>query len=385
MGSQQKKKKGTGDQRNTISDLKREADQDAIRTAIQPVFEGTTFTPLIVTQKDFVEIWESIDPSQTNAPTAPAQVTGLNVVTGSNNNTLNLSWTASGSVGVIYYKIYRSLTTGTEVLINVSYTNSYSDDNLLSGTQYFYKVSAFNAYGLEGTLSAEVNATTTGIKPPMLQVHLDSNFNDTSPNAHNTLGNNGNGFLSPGQFGDAWKCNYPLSPPSIPAYDFLYWANHPTLQLNLSVGFSFSIWVYPVTFGVARKWLMLKADDINNEFVVAIEPTTLIVQFHVKKAASDFKRQTSTGLTVNAWNHVAGTFNGSSNVIEVYKNAVAGVASTAATSYQNTTSGEFKVGDIIGGPATIDNKIQGYIDEINFWQNVLTPTQITNLMNTNSP
>lgn len=165
MGSQQKKKKGTGDQRNTISDLKREADQDAIRTALQPTIEDISHTPQIVTQKDFVEVSESIDPSQTNAPTAPTQVTGLNVVV-IGNNQLNLTWTANGSAGVIFYNIYRSLTTGTEVLIDNSSTNSFSDITVNSGTTYFYKVAAVNIYGMVGTLSAEDSATTTGTPPP---------------------------------------------------------------------------------------------------------------------------------------------------------------------------------------------------------------------------
>jgi len=64
MGSHRRKKKGTSDNRSIVSDIKRQADQDALRTALQPTFEGTTYTPAIVAITDFVNVTESVDPSQ---------------------------------------------------------------------------------------------------------------------------------------------------------------------------------------------------------------------------------------------------------------------------------------------------------------------------------
>ena len=214
----------------------------------------------------------------------------------------------------------------------------------------------------------------------MLQLHLNSSFYDTSSNNHSIFGNNGNGFVSPGAFGTAWKCNSPTVSNPI---DYFYANDHASLRLDPSIGFSVSVWIYPTSLMAGnRKSFVSKRDDATNEWYLQIEPTTLLVQFGVKKAGVDYKRQTASGLTLNAWNHVAATFNSSTNAIQVYKNAVAGVASTAATQYEG---GPVTIWTVGTAAWTIDPFL-GYIDEIHFWQGmVLTSTQVTNMMNTNAP
>lgn len=64
MGSQRKKKKGTGDTREITSDIVRQQDQDAIRTAIAPIFEGTNHTVPIVPYIDHVNVTETTGGSQ---------------------------------------------------------------------------------------------------------------------------------------------------------------------------------------------------------------------------------------------------------------------------------------------------------------------------------
>lgn len=59
-----KKKKGTGDHREIISDIKRQQDQDAIRTALQPTFEGTLYVPPIINVIDYVFVTETTGASQ---------------------------------------------------------------------------------------------------------------------------------------------------------------------------------------------------------------------------------------------------------------------------------------------------------------------------------
>jgi Concanavalin A-like lectin/glucanases superfamily/Fibronectin type III domain len=168
MGSQSKRKKGTKDNRSIVSDIKRETDQDANRTALQPTFEGLAYSPVGISQTDYVDVTDTIDPLQTNAPTAPAQVTGLDVLTGSTNNSLNLIWTASPSPGVTYYNIYRSTTSGAEVLVNSTSSTSFIDTGLQGATRYYYKISAVNNAGIEGALSVEDSVITTGTLPAQI-------------------------------------------------------------------------------------------------------------------------------------------------------------------------------------------------------------------------
>jgi kumamolisin len=75
---------------------------------------------------------------------------------------INITWNAVS--GATAYKIYRSATAnGTFLAVGTITTASYSDENLLANTTYYYKVSAANASG-EGTQSSVATGTTT---PPL--------------------------------------------------------------------------------------------------------------------------------------------------------------------------------------------------------------------------
>ena len=260
-------------------------------------------------------------------------------------------------------------------------TNSYNNTGLTASTIYYYKVAAVDNASNIGTYSTQATGTTqaAGISPS-LQLHLDGNFTDSSTNNFTITANaNANGFLGSGQFGsNSWRCNYPTA-----GSDFLLRTDTANLRLDTTVGFSISVWVYPVTSytGSTRKTIVEKRDDASNMFTLQIEPTSLLVHFQVKEAGTDYKRVTATGLTINAWNHVAATFDSSSNTIAVYKAAVAGNSSSAATQYDATNT-DFRIGASV---ADITNtRIQGYIDEVQYFKGVvLTSTQVTNLMNTN--
>jgi len=64
LGSHHKKKKKTPNVNVVVADIKRDQDQDAIRTAIQPTFEGTNYMPPLRAMIDFVNVTETTDPSQ---------------------------------------------------------------------------------------------------------------------------------------------------------------------------------------------------------------------------------------------------------------------------------------------------------------------------------
>jgi len=86
------------------------------------------------------------------APSVPANLTGSAV----SQTAVTLNWTAStDNKAVAGYRIYRN---GTE--IGTSLTNSYSDTGLTAGTQYAYRVSAYDAAGNQSAQCAAVNITT---------------------------------------------------------------------------------------------------------------------------------------------------------------------------------------------------------------------------------
>jgi len=59
-----RKKKSTSDSRTVLNEIKKDQDRNALRTALQPTFEGTTYTVPIAAFIDFVNITESVDAAQ---------------------------------------------------------------------------------------------------------------------------------------------------------------------------------------------------------------------------------------------------------------------------------------------------------------------------------
>ncbi len=88
-------------------------------------------------------------------PAVPAAPTSLTATPG--NTQVSLSWT--GSAGAASYNLYRSTSTGTEVLYKSGLTAaSYTDTGLTNGTAYFYQVAAVSSAGTSGK-SGEASAT----------------------------------------------------------------------------------------------------------------------------------------------------------------------------------------------------------------------------------
>jgi hypothetical protein len=90
-------------------------------------------------------------PPDTIPPTIPTNLSASPV----SPTQFNLTWTASTSVGVTGYNIYRNGT-----LLGTSTTNAYSDTGLTPATYYTYTVSAYDAAGNVSALSSAVKHTT---------------------------------------------------------------------------------------------------------------------------------------------------------------------------------------------------------------------------------
>jgi hypothetical protein len=388
MGSQQKKKKRTKDVRSTTSEIKRTQDLDANKLALQPSFE-IGYSPTGVGTIDFVNISESINASQTNAPTAPAQITGLNVTPFSPSQ-LNLTWTASGAPGFAYYNIYRSTTTGTEVIFTTTTTNSYSDSGLDVGVTYFYKIAAVNSLGMIGIQSVEDSAQTPGVLSFRLQ--LNNDYSDsalfgvpTSTGGRVAVGNVA--FATPGKFGSHFaQLNVPNVPdPAVP--DIINGIDNPNIQGNYSVGYSISMWIYPTDISalsrqryIAFKWdtttpsINVQRLFITSAGIVVFRPAINGVSVGAEK----------TGWIINSWQHLAVTYNAVTNTPLVYRNGVVGTSSVITDTVPNSfINYHLYIG--VDPQDQSNTYYRGRADEVQFFKGiVLTPTQVTNLMNTNS-
>ena len=92
----------------------------------------------------------------------------IGTVTVVSQTALTVSWTCAATNEDGYY-IYRSTdgTTYTQVGTAVEDATSYADTGLASYTLYYYKVRAYNAYGLSDLSGAASGTTTIDLDPPI--------------------------------------------------------------------------------------------------------------------------------------------------------------------------------------------------------------------------
>jgi P pilus assembly chaperone PapD len=97
------------------------------------------------------------DASNGGSITVP--VTGTGVVA---TRVVNLQWLPSSSAGILGYYAYRSTVTGgpyTKLVGSAIPGTSYSDNNVISGTAYYYVVTAVSLNGSESSYSSQVEVS----------------------------------------------------------------------------------------------------------------------------------------------------------------------------------------------------------------------------------
>ncbi len=123
------------------------------------VANGTTYYYVVSAVSACGESGNSNEASATPAAAAvPAAPTGLTAMAGPGAKKVSLSWTASS--GATSYNVKRSTTSGgpyTTIATGVT-TTSYTNTGLISGTTYYYVVSAVNSAG-ESSNSSQASAT----------------------------------------------------------------------------------------------------------------------------------------------------------------------------------------------------------------------------------
>jgi fibronectin type 3 domain-containing protein len=122
---------------------------------------GITYFYVVSAVNVFGESPNSNEVSATpSAPTAPNPPSAL-TAKASGKKKVNLSWTQSNSPGLTANRIYRATASnGTYNLIaTISPNTSFNNTGLVSGTTYFYRVTAVNGSGLESASSNTASAT----------------------------------------------------------------------------------------------------------------------------------------------------------------------------------------------------------------------------------
>ena len=177
----------------------------------------------------------------------------------------------------------------------------------------------------------------------------------------------------PGLLNNAVNCN----PTNALQIDGLV-ENTPNGNVNLHMvaDRTVSLWLFPKNNGLFRPTALVAGvynDITGGEWVMFYNPTAVSVEVALVDAAFNFYSVTSA-MPVT-WNHVVMTFNHAAKSISMYLNGV--LVGSATAPALNILTIPFVMGD----DGTQDNNGQCAVDELDVWNRILTPAEITDLYN----
>jgi hypothetical protein len=310
--------------------------------------------------------WEDSQP-----PTAPSGL-AANGATGK----ATLSWSAAtDNVGIARYDVYRSTTSGFPPSpanrIGQTAGTSYVD-NVAAGT-YYYVVRAEDAAGNVGPASNEVGVTVSNTTPPPPTGLVAAyNFDAGAGTALSDVSGNGNnGTIANGTWSTAGHSGGALS--------FNGTSTSATVadsaSLDLTSGMTLEAWVSPSALGTAWRTAVLKEQPPSNlTYALYANTDTTRPSAHVFTSSGESILKGTSVLTLNAWNHVAATYDGTT--LRVYLNGVQTGSSTNGKAISVTT-GKLK----IGGNAIWGEWFKGLIDDVRIYDRALGASEIQTDMN----
>jgi fibronectin type 3 domain-containing protein len=301
-------------------------------------------------------------------PTAPTGLSG----TAQGSSQVNLSWSAAtDDVGVAGYRLERCTGAGCTNFAQVATPTgtTYSDTGLAASTTYRYQLRAADAAGNLGPYSGIAEATT-GAAPP-IPPGLVAGWTFSEGIGATTADVSGNGntgtitsatWSTQGRYGGALSFNGTSSIVRVPA----------SASLNLTTGMTLSGWVRPSVS--LDGWRTIVHRQTDAYFLTASGDSpgrpagggTLgsFVSYVSAPAANP----------VNAWTHVALTYDGAT--LRLYVNG-AQVATRAAGGTVQSGSNPLW----IGGNQPYGEFFQGLIDEVRVYNRALSPTEVQTDMN----
>jgi fibronectin type 3 domain-containing protein len=305
----------------------------------------------------------------TLAPTDPTGLTASVVDSGQ----INLAWTAStDNVAVTGYRVERCLGAGCINFVQVAAPTSpsFSNTSLTASTSYSFRVRAADAAGNLSGYSSVVSATTAGLPPPGTGLVLAYSFNagsgttviDASSNGNNgTI--NGATWSTQGRYGGALSFNGTSNMVVIPN----------SASLNLSAGMTLQAWIMPTA--VQSGWRTVMQREVDAYFLNASNDNGPLIPSGGGHIGDQVQWVSgSTASPVNAWTHLAMTYDGAQ--MRLYVNGVLAAGQTATGPIQ-TNSNALR----IGGNVPYGEFFQGLIDEVRVYNRALSQAEIQTDMN----
>lgn len=279
-------------------------------------------------------------------PNAPATLTAAPTGTG-----IALVWAASG--GATSYTVQRSVAgSGSWADVVTQVGTTYTDTPPSAGTKYSYRVRATNAIGDSGySPTASMTAALGSYWTFNASGGLTDIVNARTLTASGTVTDQTGAIDGAKGFAGA---------------SWLAAANNSLDYLR--AGFSVGFWVYPAALGAGRVFICRDPFNGNNREWYFLDTPGFAV---CNSAGAAFNATSSIAPTINAWNHVFGTFDGIN--ARVYVNGALG--GTSATLTGTLTPGyvqEMRIGADTSG----NRRFIGRIDEVGIFHTTLTLSEI---------
>jgi glucose/arabinose dehydrogenase/chitodextrinase len=307
--------------------------------------------------------------ADTVPPSAPS---GLTATPGGGGQ-INLAWNPSADDNAVAaYRVERCQGANCTNFVEVgtSTVAAFSDSGLAASTTYRYRVRAADTQLNLGDYSNVASATTSATPPPPTGLVAGYSFDAGSGSSVADVSGNGNtGAITAatwvsGKYGGALSFNGTNARVSVPA----------STSLNVTSAMTLMAWVQPTASQSGWRTIMqrepdayvLNASNANGP----LRPSgggTLGGSFQWVSGP--------TASPVNAWTHVALTYDGS--VLRLYVNGTQVATTPAAGSIDTTTNPLW-----IGGNSPYGEYFQGLIDEARVYDRALNATEVQAAMNT---
>jgi len=147
---------------------------------------------------------------------------------------------------------------------------------------------------------------------------------------------------------------------------------------DLTGDITVSAWIKPTAYAGEYNTVMAKSAETFSgiQWELSVHNTNQL--FFTGSNGSTTFRASKSGIVLNKWQHVVGTYNGTTKVFNVYINAAIGTSATL-TGTKSTTAGTAKIGR--ENHATAYYPFTGTIDDVRIYNYVLSAQDVANLYN----
>jgi chitodextrinase len=301
----------------------------------------------------------------TTPPSTPADLTA----TALSSSQIDLTWTAAtDDVGVTEYRLERcqgaGCTSFTQVAIPTGTT--YRDTGLLAAASYSYRVLAADAAGNLSPYSNTSGATTEAQWSGLVAAYSFSEGSGAGVADASGTGNagtiSGASWIAEGKFGNAL---------SFDGIDDYVTVNDAAL-LDLTTGMTLEAWVFPTASG---GWRTVMLKERLDHLAYALYANTGTDEPSAEIFITSGHDTRGPMLPVDAWSHLAATYDGTT--LRLYVDGME-VSSVAVSGDIAASAGVLRV----GGNSIWGEYFQGKIDEIRLYNRALTADEIVTDMQT---